>query len=277
MSFVVAAVIGGAGALAGAGASAYAANQSAKAQKAAADQSAAIQREMFEKQVQLQEPYRNAGLAAQNELLTLLGIQPQSPTAPTVQQRYDSKGRPIDASGRVIKGAPRQGQSTGVSIPTYGYSVDPNDPDFGSAAKAFGMDQFEADPGYAFRMSEGMKAIERSAAARGGLLSGSTLKGITRFGQDTASNEYTNAFNRYQIERNARLNPLQSLMGAGQTSAGQLSSYAGNLGQGLGQAAVAGGAANASSYMNSATALNNAIGGLSNNYMLYSLMNRGTA
>ena len=32
----------------------------------------------------------------------------------------------------------------------------------------FGMDQFQQDPGYAFRMSEGMKGLERSAAARGG-------------------------------------------------------------------------------------------------------------
>jgi len=33
------------------------------------------------------------------------------------------------------------------------------------------------DPGYGFRMSEGMKALDRSAASRGGLLSGATLKG----------------------------------------------------------------------------------------------------
>ena len=39
----------------------------------------------------------------------------------------------------------------------------------------FGMNQFQTDPGYGFRMSEGMKALERSAAARGGLLSGATL------------------------------------------------------------------------------------------------------
>jgi hypothetical protein len=226
--------------------------------------------------VQLQEPYRNAGLAAQNELLTLLGIRPQSAAGPVAApQRYDSKGRPIDSMGRVIRAGMTGAGST--SIPNYNYSVDPNDPDFGSAARAFGMDQFEADPGYAFRMSEGMKALERSAAARGGLLSGATLKGITRFGQDTASNEYTNAFNRYQIERNARLNPLQSLMGMGQTSAGQLTNAAGGLGQGLGQAAAARGAANASSYMNSATALNNAISGLGNNYMLYNMMNRAQA
>lgn len=100
----------------------------------------------------------------------------------------------------------------------------------------FGMNQFQTDPGYAFRMSEGMKGIERSAAARGGLLSGSTLKGIQQFGQDMGSQEYMNAFNRYQTERNARLAPLQSLAGVGQTTSQQLGASGANYGQNVGNA-----------------------------------------
>jgi hypothetical protein len=88
----------------------------------------------------------------------------------------------------------------------------------------FSMDQFTADPGYAFRLGEGTKAIERSAAARGGLLSGGTGKALQKFGQDYGSQEYTNAFNRYQLEREARLRPLQSLTGMGQTTSQQLGS-----------------------------------------------------
>jgi len=99
----------------------------------------------------------------------------------------------------------------------------------------FGMEQFKQDPGYAFRMSEGMKALENSAAARGGLLSGATMKGIQRYGQDMASQEYMNAFNRYQVEREARLNPLQSLAGVGQTTANALAAggqgFAGSVNQ----------------------------------------------
>ena len=99
----------------------------------------------------------------------------------------------------------------------------------------FGMEQFKQDPGYAFRMSEGMKALENSAAARGNLLSGATMKGIQRYGQDMASQEYMNAFNRYQVEREARLNPLQSLAGVGQTTANALAAggqgFAGNVNQ----------------------------------------------
>lgn len=100
----------------------------------------------------------------------------------------------------------------------------------------FGMQQFQADPGYGFRMSEGMKALERGAAARGGLLSGATLKGIQRYGQDLASQEYENAFNRYQTERAARLKPLQSLAGVGQTTADTLGSAGASYGQNVGNA-----------------------------------------
>ena len=197
--------------------SAIASSKAAKAQKYAADQSAAVQREMFERQVALQEPFRQGGLTAQNQILQLLGI-----------------------------------------------GGDQNAPGYGSLAKPFGTDQFQQDPGYAFRQAEGMKALERSAAARGGLLSGSTMKGIQRFGQDLASQEYQNAFNRYQVERANKLNPLQSLMGSGQSSANVLTGAAGNLGQGLSQSALQAGQARASGYIGTSNALNQALGGIAN-------------
>ena len=78
-------------------------------------------------------------------------------------------------------------------------------------------------------MSEGMKALENSAAAREACSLVLQMKGIQRYGQDMASQEYTNAFNRYQVERDAWLNPLQSLAGVGQTTANALAAG----GQGL--------------------------------------------
>jgi len=111
-----------------------------------------------------------------------------------------------------------------------GISGDTGAADFGQYAKPFGVDQFQQDPGFAFRQAEGMKALERSAAARGGLLSGGTLKGIQRFGQDLASQEYGNAFNRYQIERGARLNALGGLASAGQAASNNLTNIAGQYG-----------------------------------------------
>lgn len=226
MAIGTAAAILGAGVLGAAG-SAYASNRAAKAQQQAAQQGINAQERMFERQVALQEPFRQAGLGAQNQLLTLLGL-------------------PGGAAGSA---------------------------EYGMATRPFGMDQFQADPGYAFRMSEGMKALENSAAARGGLLSGATLKGVSRFGQDLASQEYQNAFNRYQIERQARLNPLQSLMGAGQTSTNQLAGAAGQLGQGLAQGYGNLGTARASSYAGMGNALTSALGQGVNTYMGMQFLN----
>jgi len=124
----------------------------------------------------------------------------------------------------------------------------------------FGMSQFQADPGYGFRMSEGMKALERSAAARGGLLSGATLKGIQRFGQDLGSQEYQNAFNRYQTERAARLQPLQSLAGVGQTTAQQLGQAGQTMASNVGESLTSGAAARASGYVGGANALTQGLG-----------------
>ena len=173
-----------------------AAKSAAATQAQAADRATELQREQFERQVELQEPWRQAGITALNKLTPLA-----------------------------------------------------------TEYTPFGMQQFQADPGYAFRLSEGMKALERSAAARGGLLSGATLKGVQRYGQDLASQEYTNAFNRYQTERQARLGPLQSLAGVGQTSVNQLGAagqnYATNVGNmmiGQGQAAANAALARGSAY-----------------------------
>jgi hypothetical protein len=123
----------------------------------------------------------------------------------------------------------------------------------------FGMDQFKADPGYAFRLSEGQKALERSAAARGGLISGGTLKAATRYGQEAGSQEYTNAFNRYQAERQARLGPLQSLAGVGQTTANQLGAFGAANAANVGNLMTSGAAAQAAGQVGQANAFNQGV------------------
>lgn len=130
--------------------------------------------------------------------------------------------------------------------------------------KDFGMEQFQADPGYAFRLSEGQKALDRSAAARGGLISGGALKAATRFGQDMGSQEYTNAFNRYQTERAARLNPLQSLTGMGQTTAAGLGAAGQNMASNVGNYGMQGAAATGEGYLGSANARASGYMGMSN-------------
>jgi hypothetical protein len=208
------------------------------AAQTSADQ-VALQREIFEKQTELQKPFREAGLAGQNRLMELLGI----------------------------------GGTAGA-------------PGYGKYATAeFGADKFKADPSYAFRMSEGMKALERSAAARGGLLSGATLKGIQRYGQDLASTEFTNAFNRYQAERTGTLNPYQALAGTAQSGANTLGQQAGQMGTNIsnalgayGSAAqsniIGSGNAQASGYMGGANAIAGGVGQGINFYQNQQLLNR---
>ena len=253
MSGIAAAVVGGVVAIGGAAIGAIGASKAAGKQAAAAQKGIDAQERMFERQTELQEPFRQGGLAAQNQLMALLGIAPAPmPEAPV---EYDKRGNIIPPQ------TPTSPQ----------YTVDTSSPDFGLLTRSFGMDQFEADPGYAFRLSEGMKALERSAAARGGLLSGQTLKGATRYGQDMASQEYMNAFNRYQTERQARLNPLQSLMGAGQTATNQLAGAAGQLGSGLAQSYGNLGQAQASAYVGGTQAAMgglNSIGNIAQNYYM---------
>ena len=208
---VAAAIVGSA--VVGGVVASKASSKASKAQVQASQEANAAQERMFQKQTELQEPFRQGGLTAQGQIMQLLGI-----------------GGDKTAAG------------------------------YGSLAQPFGTQQFQQDPGYAFRQSEGMKALERSAAARGGLMSGSAMKGIQRFGQDLASQEYQNAFNRYQVERSARLNPLQSLMGSGQSSANVLTGAAGQMGQNEASNIYNAGQARASGYIGQANALNNALG-----------------
>ena len=128
----------------------------------------------------------------------------------------------------------------------------------------FGQEQFQADPGYAFRLSEGQKALDRSAAARGGLISGGALKAATRFGQEMGSQEYTNAFTRYQQERAARLNPLQSLTGMGQTTAAGLGAAGQTMASNVGNYGMAGANATAEGYLGAANARASGYMGTSN-------------
>lgn len=61
--------------------------------------------------------------------------------------------------------------------------------------------QLAQTPGYQFALSQGQEAVERSAAAKGGLLSGGTLKDLTAFGQGLASRTYSDEYSRALNER----------------------------------------------------------------------------
>jgi hypothetical protein len=124
--------------------------------------------------------------------------------------------------------------------------------------KDFGMAEFQADPGYNFRMAEGMKALERSASARGLLQSGGTLKGIQQYGQNLASSEYENAFSRYLSQREARMDPYRYLTGLGQGTAVGQASNIGSSGAALAEIAAQRGNVNAAQAAGTAGAIGNA-------------------
>lgn len=92
------------------------------------------------------------------------------------------------------------------------------DNSMGDLNRSFSMSDFQEDPGYQFRMNEGQKALERSASAKGRLNSGATMKALTRYGQDYASNEFQNAYNRFTNDQTNRFNRLSSLSGLGQVA-----------------------------------------------------------
>jgi hypothetical protein len=191
MTFWVAGAVVGSSVIGG-----IASSQAAKTQARAADAATQLQRDMFERQLELGRPWQEAGVNALAKL-----------------------------------------QAGDVG----GYM----------------------DPSYQFRLGEGMKALERTAAARGGLLSGSAMREAQRYGQGLASTEYATAYNR-----------LAAMAGLGQTAAQQLGTAgmnaASNIGAGMGAAAQA----RASGYMGPANALT---GGLQS-YLNYSqgqqLLNR---
>lgn len=209
------AVIGGAVASRGA-------SKAARAQTQAAEQASDVQRQIFERQAELAEPFRQAGVTSQNELMRLLGIG---------------------------------GDATAA--------------DYGMLTRGFTPEQLQMDPGYAFRLAEGEKALERMQAARGQYLGGGAIRAGTRYGQEMGSQEYMNAFNRAQAQLGTRLGALGSLYGAGQTATQQVAGQAGQLGANLGNLLMQSGQARASGYLGQANALAQALGQGAMGYGLY--------
>ena len=142
--------------------------EAALIQAAAAEQALRLQKQLADEQVLRNAPYSEAGITAQNRMLDLMGLSTRTGAA-----GYGSANQPYSMAG-----------------------FDPN-----SLMRNFGAADFQTDPGYNFRLSEGLKALDRQAAARGGMMSGAALKAAGRYGQDVASQEYGNAFNRFQTNR----------------------------------------------------------------------------
>lgn len=135
----------------------------------------------------------------------------------------------------------------------------------GAEARQSAIGRFEVSPGYGLRFDEGVRAVDRSAAARGGLNSGATLKALQQRGQDLASQEYGNYFTRLSglgddgltaltaqgnlagnkagLLSNAGMNSAELLQSAGNTAINAINAYSARnadalLGRGKGKLAI---------------------------------------
>ncbi len=144
--------------------------------------------------------------------------------------------------------------------------------DGGIFNRNFTLQDFVKDPGYDFRMQEGTDAVEASAAARGGALSGGTLKELARFGQKFASNEYNNAYNRWNNDITTRFNRLSGVAGTGQTATRDVAAAGADNARTVGDMITSGASARASGYAGVANSVNNGVSNLANWYQSQQLL-----
>ena len=131
----------------------------------------------------------------------------------------------------------------------------------------FGAGDYQVDPGYAFRLAEGQKTLDRQAAARGGLISGGALKAAQRYGQEMGSQEFGNAYNRALTGYNAEVarenqlyNRQAALAGIGQTATNLVGQAGQNYATNVGNLMTGAGAAQAAGQVGMANALTGGLG-----------------
>jgi hypothetical protein len=213
-----AAVIGG-------GAQVLSGNKAAKATTKAAETADATNRYIFDTQRADYAPYREVGASALGKLASMYGV-----------------GGTSGVSGQFVGG---EGMAPGSRMPPS--SV---------ASPAGNYGGFETSPGYQFRVDEAMKAIERSAAARGSLRSGATMDALQRRVQGVASSEYENYANR-----------LAQLAGIGQAGVAGSAAAGNNYANNSTATTMAAGNARASAYANTGNAVNQGIQNVAQAYL----------
>ncbi len=228
-------VMGGAsllGGMMGADAAQSAADTQAAASRYAADQ----QKAMFDKVNAQQAAGRGMGYQGYNQIRSML---------PGQYTQYDEQGNPI-------------GTATGQDYLTHQFNAQ----DF----------QNNIDPGYAFRLQQGQLANQAALNKGGGLIGGNVLTGMNDYNQGMASQEYGNAFNRYQTQRSNIYNTLASIAGLGQSAQGQANQAAQNFANNQTGLITGAGAAQAAGQIGAANAMSNAFSGIGNAAMFNQFM-----
>jgi hypothetical protein len=293
-----AAVIVGGAALVGSAVSSNAAKKGAKAQAHSADAATEEQRRQYDQTRADMLPWQQTGQQSLSQLaleMGLPGVQQQplsyddwlaaNPSAQTGPATIDNATGRVIGDGRAqginnMRGGFRQAPLTVSGQPgapadrhgeydqyVKGLSAAPAPTGReGYLSHDFTLADFEKDPGYQFRLDEGTKALERSAAARGGLMSGGTGKALERYGQDSASAEYSNAYNRFNNDRTTRFNRLSAVAGTGQTAATTLGSLGAASANNISDLATQRGNAIAGGTIGQANAVNGGISTLADFY-----------
>lgn len=277
---------------------AVSANKAAKQQQSAAESAQTAQQKQYEQSMALSSGTRKSGNLARSQLDLLMGLSgaPAKSRSQLRKQHIErfttwKKAKKKKGFGSGIKsalsgGSFAKGAIGGISRGKFIGTVDEKglnahvekayrkhvreaaerraDPRFGMLTKKFDDTSFKEDEGYKFRQAEGDKGVERGASARGGLLSGAALKGMERFRQGFASNEYQNAFNRDAQQKNTMYNQLAGISGSGQMATGQLISQGANTASQVGNYMTQAGNAAAAGTMGGYNAMAQGLGTVGN-------------
>ena len=272
----IGAAIGG---IAGGLLSSNAAGDAADAQQQSAQNQLALEQRIYDETVDRFQPFLDTGYNAQNVLAYELGLTNQRPTfggeAPEIVEFQDETG----GDGSAALAAARRSYFRTPRMRERGYGGQDRFPNQAQSRTRFRVgDQvfdsrdaaqqyadanptggseyqgFQATPGYEFQRDQGLAAIDNSAASRGNVFSGATMKAAQTFGQGLANQEYNNFLNR-----------ITGVAAGGQSAAGNAANAGANYAAGAGNAYGAIGNAQSAGAIGQANALNaginNAIGG----------------
>ena len=129
-----------------------------------------------------------------------------------------------------------------------------------NALQQFAQDNLgplEETPQFIFARDQGINALDRSAAARGKLLSGQQVKAVQGFGTDLAGQFAAQQQNR-----------LASLAGIGQTATTTGGQFGANAAANIGNSLINSGDARASGFVGQSNAINDSL----NNFLLFNAL-----
>lgn len=201
---------------------------------------------------------------------TIIGGMSQADSARSAAKAQERAAKDATGVQKYIFDQTRKDQEPWrqVGVRALGRMEDPN------LMRDFTSADFQADPGFDFRMNEGMKAINNAASARGLANSGSTVKAIGRYAQDFASNEYNNVYNRFNANQDKRFNRLAAQAGIGQTATNMVGQAGQNYANSVNQNIMGAGNARSAGAVAQGNAVSNMIGTGVNMYQQNQFMNQ---